>query len=312
MHLSSIDVNLLIALRALLETRNVTTAGRRINLSPSATSHALARLREALGDPLLVRAGRQMVPTPRALALQQPLAAALDSLEGLLAPKAEFDPRALARSFAVATTEHAQSVLLSAADAIARHEGPRANIYFQSLPADTFARLRDGTLDLGVAVYPAVDPDIERAPLFDDHLVAVVRRGHPALRGRMTLERFARFDHLLVAPNGTPSGLVDRLLQERGLRRRVARTSSTFFDMAFLVAEADYVVSLPRTFVEPLLGRLALAILKLPLTLPAFTHSMIWHRRHTNDPEHTWLRSVVSRAARRDPHDRRGRARRVH
>jgi DNA-binding transcriptional LysR family regulator len=295
--LSAIDLNLLVALRALLATRNVTRAGRRVGLSPSAMSHALARLREALADPLLVRAGRQMLPTPRALALQEPLDSALGALEHLLVPQLEFSPRALERGFSIATTEHAQSVLLRHADAILRAEGPAANLYFQSLPPDTFGRLREGTLDLAVAVYPTTEPDIERAPLFADHLVAVVRRGHPALRGRMTLERFAGYEHVLVAPNGTPTGLVDRLLAERKLKRRVARTSATFFDIAFLVADADYIVSLPQTFVQPLLKRLDLRMLELPLQLPSFTHSMIWHRRNTDDPAHSWLRAVVARAA---------------
>jgi DNA-binding transcriptional LysR family regulator len=295
-HLSAIDVNLLVALRALLETGNVTLAARRLGLSPSATSHALARLRSLLGDPLLVRAGRKLVLTPRATALAEPLGRALEALETALLPQEALDPRSLERAFRVETTDHVQFVLLRALDARARARSPGVDIYLQSLQRETFARLREGAIDLAISVYDEVDADLEKETLFDDRLVTVVRRGHPALRRRMTLARFAALDHLLVAPNGSPTGLVDRLLAEHGLRRRVARTSSTFLDIAFLVAETDYVVSLPETVARPLVDELGLAIVRLPLQLPSFTHSMIWHRRTTNEPAHAWFRALVAEA----------------
>jgi DNA-binding transcriptional LysR family regulator len=286
MHLSSIDANLVVVLRALLETRNVTLAGKRVGLSPSATSHALARLRDLLGDPILVRSGQKLVPTPRALSLHEPLGQALEAIERALTPSTPLEPARLQRSFRVETTDHVQFVLLRALDALVRASSPQVNVYLQSLQPDTFTRLRDAAIDLAIGVYGELEPDVEREALFDDHLVAVVRKGHAALRGPMTLARFAAFDHLLVAPNGSPTGLVDRVLAERGLRRRVARTSSTFLDIAFLVAETNYVVSLPKTIATPLLARLDLATLEMPLRLPSFTHSMIWHRRHTSDPAH--------------------------
>jgi DNA-binding transcriptional LysR family regulator len=208
-------------------------------------------------------------------------------------------PEELDRSFRVETTDHVQFVLLRRLDALARLKSPSVNIYLQSLQPHTFARLREGALDLAIGVYSDVDADIEHEVLFEDRLVVVVRRGHPALRRRMTLARFAAFDHLLVAPNGSPTGLVDRMLAEHGLRRRVARTSSTFLDIAFLVAETDYVVSLPETVAAPLLHRLGLATVEMPLRLPSFTHSMIWHRRHAKDPAHAWFRDLVVRAMKR-------------
>ncbi len=289
-------MNLIVVLRALLRTRNVTQAGRQVGLSPSATSHALGRLRSLLDDPLLVRSGRQLVLTPRALALGDPVTQALEALESALVPQSKLEPLVLERSFRVETTDHVQFVLLRALDALLRKESPRVNVYLQSLQPQTFTRLREGAIDLAVSVYDEVDPDLDREALFEDRLVAVVRRGHPALRKRMTLARFAGFDHLLVAPNGSPSGLVDRLLAEHGLRRRVARTSSTFLDIAFLVAETDYVVSLPETVARPLLDRLRLVTLAMPLPLPAFTHSMIWHRRHTSDAAHAWFRGQIAKA----------------
>lgn len=294
--LSGVDANLFVVLHALLETAHVGRAARRLGLSPSATSHALSRLRDLLGDPLFVRAGRRLVPTPRALELKDELARAVESLEATLRPRGAIDPATLARSFRIETTDHVQFVLIRALDAIARKESPRVDIFLKSLEPETLARLRDGSIDLAIAVYGDVDPDIEKRVLFQDRLVAVVRKGHPACRGAMTAARFAKADHLLVAPNGTPTGLVDRLLAERGLTRRVARTSSSFLDVAFLLSETDYLVSLPESLVRPLTERLGLVVLPLPLTLPSFAISMIWHRRHTSDPAHVWLRNAVERA----------------
>jgi DNA-binding transcriptional LysR family regulator len=297
MQLSSVDANLFVVLHALLETGHVGRAARRLALSPSATSHALARLRSVLGDPLLVRAGRRLVPTPRALELKDELARAIESLESTLQTRAAVDPASLVRSFRIETTDHVQFVLLRALDAIVRREGPKVDVYLKSLEPETLSRLREGSIDLAIAVYGEVDPDIEKRALFQDRLVAVARKGHPITRGPMTAARFAKAEHLLVAPNGTPTGLVDRLLAERGLARRVARTSSSFLDVAFLLSETDYLVSLPESLVRPLLDRLGLVVLPVPLTLPSFAISMIWHRRHGSDPAHTWLRSAVERAA---------------
>jgi DNA-binding transcriptional LysR family regulator len=296
MQLSAVDTNLFVVLRALLQTRSVTQAARALGLSPSATSHALGRLRATLGDPLFVRAGRRLLPTPRALALESALTGALDALEAALVPPIPVEPRRLARAFRIETTDHVQFVLLRALDARLRREAPSVDVYLRSLAPETFDRMRHGAIDLAIGVYPTIDADLEQEHLFDDHLVALVRRGHPALRGRMTLARFAKLTHLLVAPNGTPTGLVDRLLLEHGLSRRVARTSSTFLDMAYLTAETDYVISLPSSLARPLLRQLGLATLRMPLTLPSFSHSMVWHRRTTDDPAHTWFRKLVKLA----------------
>jgi DNA-binding transcriptional LysR family regulator len=299
MQLSGLDTNLFLVLHSLLEEQNVARAGKRLGLSPSATSHALARLRTALGDPLFVKAGRNLVPTPHARSLQPALAQAIASLEAVVSPPRAVDLPKLERAFRVETTDHVQFVLLRQLDPIVREEAPRVNFYFQSMQPETFARLRQDAIDLAVGVYSNVDPDIERARLFDDRLVTVARKRHPCRRKPLTLRAFASYPHLLVAPNGTPTGLVDRVLAEHKLRRRVARTSATFLDMAFLVAESDYLVSLPESLTRPLLKTLGLSIVDAPVSLPAFTISMAWHRRQTNDSAHAWFREAVVRAAAR-------------
>jgi DNA-binding transcriptional LysR family regulator len=297
MQLSAFDANLFVVFHAVLREGHVGRAAKRLGLSPSATSHALARLRELLRDPLFVRAGRRIVPTSRATELAPSVEAAMAALESAMTPPADLDARTLLRAFHVETTDHLQFVLMRHLDPLVRREAPGVNVYFQSLQPQTFDRLRGGAIDLSIGVYDEVDPDIERARLFDDRLVAVVRRRHPALRSPMTMEKFARLDHLLVAPNGTPTGLVDRVLAERGLQRRVARTSSTFLDMAFLVAESSYVLSLPEKMIQPMLGVLGLVVLPVPIAMPRFTISMAWHKRHSADGAHAWFRRAVQSAA---------------
>jgi DNA-binding transcriptional LysR family regulator len=244
-----------------------------------------------------VRAGRRLVPTERARELLPALQQAISALESALAPPAQVDPQTLERAFRVETTDHLQFVLMRYLDPLVRVEAPRVDVFFQSLQPSTFERLRSGAIDLAIGVYTTLEPDIQQTLLFDDRLVAVVRKGHPALRKRVTLRAFGALEHLLVAPNGTPTGLVDRLLAAHGVTRRVARTSSTFLDMAFLVAETDYVVSLPEKMIVPMLDVLRLAILPVPMLLPAFTISMVWHKRHVTDGAHSWFRGVVERAA---------------
>ena len=297
MQLSGIDVNLFVVLHALLGEQSVERAGKRLGLSASATSHALGRLRDLLDDPLLVRAGRRLVPTARARELLPTVQQAISALESAVAPPALVNPQLLERAFRVETTDHLQFVLMRHLDPLVRAEAPRVDVFFQSLQPSTFERLRSETIDLAIGVYNTLEPDIQQTRLFDDRLIAVVRKGHPALSKRVTLAAFGALEHLLVAPNGTPTGLVDRLLAEHGITRRVARTSSTFLDMAFLVAETDYVVSLPEKMIVPMLDVLRLAILPVPMLLPAFTISMVWHKRHVTDGAHSWFRGVVERTA---------------
>jgi DNA-binding transcriptional LysR family regulator len=297
MHLSAIDANLLVVLHALLEERSVTRAALRVGLSPSATSHALARLRDLLGDELLVRAGRRLVATPRGEALVEPLGRVVTAMEGVLRVPDTFDPKTLRRAFRVATTDHVQFVMLRKLDATLRSEAPHVDLHFLPLPQQSAPELREGRLDFAIGVWDDPTPDIGREPLFEDQLISVVRRRHPALKGAMTLRRFAALDHVLVAPNGTATGLLDRQLAAHGMSRRISRLVPTFLDAPFLVAQSNHVVTLPAGLVRPLLSLLRLSVMRAPLPLPRFTISMIWHLRFDADPAHRWFRSVLSRAA---------------
>ena len=299
MQLSGVDANLVAPLHALLEERSVAAAARRIGLSPSATSHALARLRSLFGDPLLARAGRKLVRTARGDALFEASRRAVEALDTLLRPERPFDPRTLRRSFRLATTDHVQLALLRAADRLLSVEAPGVDLYCLPMDRGSMTALREGHVDFSIGVFEEPPPDVRKAALFVDQLVTVVRTGHPLLRGAPRLERFVGYPHVLVAPLGSPSGLVDDILSRRGMTRRVARTVPTFVEAALLVAETDYVVTLPRTVVTAFKKQFRLSVFKVPLALPRFTIAMIWHRRHDTHLEHAWMRDVIVRSLRR-------------
>ncbi len=303
--LAGIDVGLVVPLAALLEEKNVTRAARRVGLSPSATSHALGRLRIVIGDPLLVRAGRSLVRTPRGEELLDPARRAVAELESVFRPPAKLDPSTLRAAFRIATTDHGQLVVLGEVDRLLSREAPLVDLYAVPHDRGSYAAMRDGQADVAISVFRDVPPDFGHVALWEDELVAVVRAGHPLARGRVTERRFVAFDHALVTPLGTtPRGPIDEALAARGLSRRVARTFPTFVDAAHFVAESDYVMALPATVVRRVARVLQLRPIRAPVPMLRYTMTMIWQRRLDADPAHAWLRSILVRAARAPNHFR--------
>ena len=293
MQLNAIDLNLLVVLDALLRCGSVKRAAGELHLSPSATSHALARLRELLDDPVLVRAGRSMVLTPRAEGLREELASVLGRVEQLLVPQREVEPRALARAFRIAATDYVELEVLAPLSHHLRELAPGVDLHAIPQPTDIPAALRANACDLAVAVLREAPPDLRKRPLFEEHFVLLMRRGHPASRGRLTPRRYAALEHVLIAPRGEPRGIVDELLEREGLRRRVARCVSGFHVAPSLVAESDYVLTVASRVAQRYAKQLDLVIRKPPLSLPSFELAAIWHQRYEHDLEHRWLRELL-------------------
>jgi len=293
--LSGIDLNLLVVLDALLDTRSVKLAARRVALSPSAASHALARLRHLLGDPILVRVGRELVPSPRAGRLRGELRSVLDGVERLLGPE-EVEPARLRRRFTIACSDYAELVVLPALSRRIAKLAPGVDLQTRPAGADPVAALRAGDCELFVGVCRVSHRDVGREPLFDDDFVCVLRRGHPALRRRWTAEAFAALEHVLVAPTGEPRGVVDLALGKRGLARRVARTCTTSSSAPRLVAGSDYVLTLSARIARELAAPLGLVLRRPPLDLPRFTIAQAWHRGLDGDRALDWLRTAVADA----------------
>lgn len=301
--LRDVDLDLLVYLDVLLRTGSVTGAAREIGVSQSAMSHALRRLRDRFGDPLFVRVGSRMAPTPLAEDLAQPLRAALLDLQRVLASPASFEAASSARTFRVACPDLVELVLMPRLVARLGEEAPGVQLVVQPvMQAGQAGRLSSGELDLAVVPVLAGRPlaasgELVQRTLFRDRFSSFLRSGHPlAAGGGPSLEAWIEWPHLLVSPSGRGPGLVDSALAERGLARHVALRVPGFGTAAALVAASDLILTAPAALArvcEPL-GVVERA---LPLPLPEHGVVLLWHRRFGSDPGHRWLRRIFEEVA---------------
>lgn len=290
---------MLAALEALLATGSVSAAARRLGLSTPAMSHTLARLREHYGDPLLVRAGRGMVLTPRAQALKPQVHAALTVARQVFEEPARFDPRQMRRAFTLSMTDYVLTVFGAALDQAIAHAAPGLDLRVIPNATDDGERLRTGDSDLAVGIYGDLPPELKTLPIITDRHVCVVRADHPTVTDPLNLEAFVTLEHVQIAPRGRPGGYVDDQLAARGLTRRVARAVPYFQAALELTARSDRILTVSERIARQLGPRLGLRLLDPPLPLRPFALSMVWHPRHDADPAHRWLRDrlvAVTRA----------------
>ncbi|HWO08934.1 MAG TPA: LysR family transcriptional regulator [Polyangiaceae bacterium] len=315
-HMSGLDLNLALVLHALLAERSVSRAAKRLGLSQSATSHALARLRLSLDDPLFSRVPRGIVPTARAEALAEPLARGLALLEQSLVAPPRFEPATTARHFRIAATDYVEFVMLPRLLGELARTAPLLELSVRPYADAAIEDLQRGDLDLLLGLLrPQPGSGVQVQELISERLVCVVRRGHALTRGRLTLQRFAAAGHVLIAPRGRPGGPVDTALAERGLARRIAVAVPHFLAAPHIVAETDLVLTVAERVATSFASVLPLNILELPFELPLIRGTMLWHERHTGDPAHAWLRERLIQIAaqaraprawkRRSPHARR-------
>ena len=225
------DLNLLITLDVLLAEGSVARAAKRLRLSPSAMSRALARLRETTGDPLLVRAGRGLVPTPRALELRQQVGRIVEEAEAMLRPAEKLDLARLARTFTMRNSDGFVENFGPALLARIAREAPGVRMRFVAKPDKDSTPLRDGSVDLETGVIGiATGPEIRAQTLFRDRFVGVVRAGHPLCEGIVTPERYAAGQHVLVSRRDLDRGPIDDALEILGLQRQIATTVSGFLE----------------------------------------------------------------------------------
>lgn len=295
--MESTDLALLVPLDALLQEGSVTAAARRVGLSTPAMSHTLARIRERLGDPILVRSGRGMLLTPRALALKDQVHAIVTEARRTLEPERPFVARELSQTFVVHASDYVLTVLGGAVDRILREEAPNVCVRFVPNTPDDAVLLRDHGSDLAVGIYGDLPQEMRSRRLLTDRFVAVVRRGHPRAKKRFPVEAFVAIPHIQVAPRGKPGGYLDDVLAARGLTRTVARAVPYFLTALQLASETDYLLTISeriaRRFAEPL----ALKILEVPLPLRPYALSLVWHPRLDGDAGQRFLRDVFLRAA---------------
>lgn len=295
--MESSDLGLLLALDALLQETSVTRAARRIGLSTPAMSHALGRLRQRLSDPLLVRAGRQMVLSPRAESLRPQVAALVSQARRVMEPEQPFLPQLLRRRFTVVLSDYVLAVLGPTWDRLLSAEAPHLEL--RSIPnsPDDATLLREGSADLAIGIYGVLPPELRTRPLLTDRFVCAVRKDHPQIGKRLQLDEFIAIPQVQIAPRGKPGGYVDDMLAERGLSRRVARAVPYFHSALFLVSQSNYLVTVSERIATMYADSLGLRILPPPLPLRPYALSLLWHPRFDADPAHLWLREKLLGAA---------------
>ncbi|MCC6407000.1 MAG: LysR family transcriptional regulator [Planctomycetes bacterium] len=286
------DLNLLVVLDVLLREQSVARAAKRLKLSPSAMSRALARLRKATGDPLLVQAGRLLVPSPRALELRDRVAKLVEDANDVLRPSARLDPSKLARTFTLRTSEGFVENFGPALIARVRREAPGVQLRFLAKADKQSSLLRDGTVDLETGVIDEETwPELLSQALFEDRLVGAVRAGHPLARGAVTAEGYAACEHVGVSRRWLERGPIDDALRLLGLERRLATVVGGFATALVLARRSDLLATVPRRHSGVLLD--GMHTFELPFALPRMLVSMLWHPRLDADAAHRWLRECV-------------------
>ncbi|HKW82223.1 MAG TPA: LysR family transcriptional regulator [Burkholderiaceae bacterium] len=289
------DLNLLTALNVLLSEGSVSRAAERLGLSESAMSRTLARLRETTGDDLLVRAGRSMVPTPRASALRERVKELVEEAGAVLRPAGpELKLDTLQRMFTVRANDGFIEAFAHLLVARCAREAPGVRLRFAPKPDKDVRPLREGLIDLDVGVLGESGPEVRVQALYRDRFVAVVREGHPLLaEGHVTAERYAACEHVVTSRRGRITGPVDDALAAAGLSRNVAVVVPSFGTALSIAAATELVALMPASYFEHRRSSDALRSFELPVATQHITISQMWHPRLDRDPAHRWLRGLV-------------------
>lgn len=289
------DLNLLIALDILLEEGSVVGAARRMNLSPPAMSRTLGRIRETLGDPVFVQAGRRLVPTPAALAMREQVRVAVMQASQILTPTAEVDLAMLTRCFSVRATDEFISVHLGRLLEAMGKEMPLAMLRLAPEEDDVDDEaLRSGRIDLFISASRKLGPEIRTQSLFTTTFIGVAREGHPVFDDEITLERLTRWEHIGVSRRGKTHGPIDAALESQGLSRHVALVVSSPWVALFALLDSDLLLPLPAHLANSARAAgLNIRLFDLPVPLETVLITQSWHPRLQSDPAHQWLRRTV-------------------
>jgi len=293
MHLSNIDLNLLVAFDELVRRRSVTLAGRALGLSQPAMSRTLGRLRDLFEDPLLTRAGQEMVPTARALELAEPVRRSLDAVRHALEPPGEFDPETSERDFVVSAVDTTLTVVLPRLLDSLSSRAPGINVTTTPLrsSAEVLGQIASGERDLAIGRFEALPAGFRHERLLSDRIVCLARRDHPRIRDALTLEAY--LGELHIAPEATSAVerpfTIESLLARQGLSRRVACTMENLAMAPFVVSRTDLLCTAPRETILPFAAGLELRTLEPPFETPSFDLGVIWHERAEGDRGHRWF-----------------------
>ncbi len=297
MHLSQVDLNLFVVLEAIYREGNLTRAGRQLKLTQPAMSHALKRLRELLKDPLFIREGPSMVPTPFSRNMINDVRQALQILEVNLYENRNFDPAHTRRNFIVGFWELMETMILPALARTLTRAAPEISITTLRVKRrEIEAELASGALDLALDVPINVSDSIRRKPLFSDGVVVVARQGHPAIGRELDLETYLSQDHILVSSRRYGPSLVDTELNRKGKKRQIVLRCQNYFAACRVASETDMLLTMPEHYAEMLNGTFENRLYPFPLkSLQTLDIHMYWHESADNDPPNRWLREEITR-----------------
>ncbi|WP_454828215.1 LysR family transcriptional regulator [Paraburkholderia xenovorans] len=292
-NLRGLDLNLLVTLDVLLSEHNVTRAAQRLNLSQPSVSVHLAKLRDVLGDPLLLPGPRGMRPTARAEALREPLREALQALERAVAPARPFNPAEANHAWRVAASDYAESTIILPALAGLRTAAPGTRLAIvEAAPPRIARQAEQGEIDLAFHTSEGAPEGLRRRLLFAERYVLAGRAGHPRLKRRPTLAQFCKLEHVIVSPDGGGFiGVTDNVLAQAGLTRRVVLSVPHFLFMSSVLESTDLVGMLPARLAR---ANSALRMVEPPVEVPGYEMAMLWHERSHRDPAHQWLREYIA------------------
>ncbi|GGY44784.1 LysR family transcriptional regulator [Parvularcula lutaonensis] len=293
--LEDLDLNLIVTLHWLLTEQSVTRAAARLDVSQPTVSHALGRLRDLLGDPLLIKSGRTMLATKKAEALQPRVAEIVDRMRDLLLEEESFDPANQSGRFRIAVIDSVGAVVIRAWQKAVQPDAPNLELDILQPAVPQAQDLIAGKIDAIILPEPKmlqlppgvnVDEFVQR-PIFEEHYVTAVRRDHPLANG-MDIESYVKADHILINPEGLDVGAVDQVLHAAGMKRRIAFRTETFLLALEVLENSDCVLTAPATLFNFSRGKFS--IFDCPVKVPSFKLFIGWHPNWTHDPQHRWVR----------------------
>lgn len=299
MNIKTIDLNLLVVFSAVMREGTVTRAAQRLGVTQPALSNALGRLRRALSDPLFVRRGRQLVPTPRAAALAPVVERSLGALEAALSPRKAFVPAEAAGTVRLALSEYWQFMLVPELLSMLSTEAPSLDLAISDLtPGVLNGALAVGKIDAAIFLSSDAQPDLHGERLVEDSYVAVVRRGHSLTSSRLSLEAYASCAQVRVTPVGPWAERIGRALGAAGLSSAKVLETAHVQVAVEIVSRTDHLAVLPRHIALQARSRWPVKLLPLPVDAGGLALSLYWHARSDADPLHRWFRSRLSHLAR--------------
>lgn len=295
--MAQLDLNLLIALDVLLEEESVTAAAERLHLSVPAASRTLSRIREAFGDPIFVRAGRGVVPTPYALAIKDEVHQVVARSRSLFQAGQSLDPATMERRFTIRANDALVTQFAPPLLALLAARAPGVTLRFAAEGDEDLPPLRDGEVDIDLGVLHELGPEVRAMPLYEDHMVGLAAPDHPLAGGPVTLKQLAAVPHVVVSRRGRTRGPLDDVLEKEGLSRTIAVVVATHAAAAFLILSTRLTGILAGFAARQLAATTSVRTYTIPAALPPLPISAGWHARYDADPGHRWLRSQLRAVA---------------